>query len=99
MSQQLIPCVKGGQVAAFEVMRVDPAIASVIREGKVHQLDNMIYAGSASGMQTMDGDILRLYNEGLITRENALMVFREPRRAVPEAALGTAVSRGRWPWA
>lgn len=78
VSQQLIPCVKGGQVAAFEVMRVDPAIASVIREGKVHQLDNMIYAGSASGMQTMDGDILRLYNEGLITRENALMYSVNP---------------------
>ena len=78
VSQQLIPSVKGGQVAAFEVMRVDPAIASVIREGKVHQLDNMIYAGSASGMQTMDGDILRLYNEGLITRENALMYSVNP---------------------
>lgn len=65
-------------MAAFEVMRVDPAIASVIREGKVHQLDNMIYAGSASGMQTMDGDILRLYNEGLITRENALMYSVNP---------------------
>ena len=65
-------------VSAFEVMRVDPAIASVIREGKVHQLDNMIYAGSASGMQTMDGDILRLYNEGLITRENALMYSVNP---------------------
>ena len=29
-------------------------------------------------MQTMDGDILRLYNEGLITRENALMYSVNP---------------------
>ena len=37
VSQQLIPCVDGSLVPAFEIMRVDPAIASVIRDGKVHQ--------------------------------------------------------------
>lgn len=78
VSQQLIPGVHGELVPAFEVMKVDPAIASVIREGKVHQLDNMIYAGAASGMQTMDGDILRLYQAGRISRENALMYCVNP---------------------
>lgn len=78
VSQQLIPCVDGSLVPAFEIMRVDPAIASVIRDGKVHQLDNMIYAGSTSGMQTMDGDLLRLYSEGRISRENALLYCINP---------------------
>ena len=78
VSQQLIPGMDGALVPAFEIMRVDPAIASVIRDGKVHQLDNMIFAGSANGMQTMDGDILRLYNEGRISRENAMMYCVNP---------------------
>ena len=72
VSQQLIPAVGGGMVPAFEIMVVDNAIANMIRENKVYQMDNMIYAGTAQGMTTMDGDILRLYRAGRITRENAL---------------------------
>lgn len=78
VSQQLIPTVDGGLVAAFEVMMVDNAIANMIREGKVHQMDNVIYAGAAQGMVTMDNDILRLYKEGRISRENALLYAVTP---------------------
>lgn len=78
VSQQLIPSVQGGLVPAFEVMIVDNAIANMIREGKVHQMDNVIYAGAAQGMITMDNDILRLYKQGTITRENALMYAINP---------------------
>ena len=78
VSQQLIPCIQGGLVPAFEVMIVDSAIANMIREGKVHQMDNVIYAGADQGMVTMDNDILRLYREGKITRDNALMYAINP---------------------
>lgn len=78
VSQQLIPSIKGGMVPAFEIMMVDNAIANMIREGKVHQMDNAIYAGAAQGMVTMDNDILRLYREGTITKENALMYAISP---------------------
>ncbi|MEG2949756.1 MAG: PilT/PilU family type 4a pilus ATPase [Clostridia bacterium] len=78
VSQQLIPTVDGGIVPAFEVMLVDNAISNMIREGKVHQMDNVIYAGAAQGMITMDNDILRLYREGKITRENALLYAINP---------------------
>lgn len=73
VSQQLIPSKDGGLVAAFEIMFVNSAIRNMIRESKVFQMDNVIYAGSNEGMRTMDSDILRLYNEGLITSENALL--------------------------
>lgn len=78
VSQQLIPAVDGGIAPAFEVMIVDNAIANMIREGKAHQMDNVIYAGASRGMMTMDGDILRLYQAGRITRENALMYAINP---------------------
>ena len=78
VSQQLIPTVDGGVVAAFEIMLVDHAIANMIREGKVHQMDNAIYAGAAQGMITMDNDILRLFKAGRITRDNALMYATNP---------------------
>ena len=78
VSQQLIPSTDGGIAPAFEVMIVDNAISNMIREGKTHQMDNVIYAGAAQGMMTMDGDILRLYREGRITRENALLYAINP---------------------
>lgn len=78
VSQQLIPTTDGGIVPAFEVMMVDNAISNMIREGKVHQMDNVIYAGAAQGMITMDNDILRLYREGRISRENALLYAINP---------------------
>ncbi len=73
VSQQLIPTTDGGLVAAFEVMQVNDAIANMIREGKVHQMDNVIYAGAAQGMFTMDSEIMKLYKAGRISKENALL--------------------------
>ena len=71
--QQLVPKADGGLVPVFEVMKSTPAIANMIREGKLHQLDSAMQAGSADGMCTMDGSLLQLYNDGIITKETALV--------------------------
>ncbi|MCL1963766.1 MAG: PilT/PilU family type 4a pilus ATPase [Firmicutes bacterium] len=73
VSQQLIPTVDGGLTPAFEIMIANSAIQNMIREGKVHQMDNVIYAGVSEGMVTMDADILRLCQQKRISRENALL--------------------------
>ena len=71
--QQLVPSVDGGQVAVFEIMKSTPAIQNMIREGKLHQLDSAMQAGAAEGMCTMDGSLLKLYRQGVISRETALV--------------------------
>ena len=73
VSQQLIPSLNGGIVPAFEVMLVNNAISNMIRENKTAQMDNVIYAGASEGMISMDNDILRLYREKQISRDNALL--------------------------
>lgn len=78
VSQQLIPAKDGGREPAFEIMRVTSAIQNMIREGKAYQMDNVIYGGAAQGMRTMDADLLRLYNEGRIGREDALLYATNP---------------------
>ena len=60
------------QLVAFEVMYTNPAIKNMIREAKSHQLDAAIQAGAAEGMCTMDTSLLRLYQQGRITRDTAL---------------------------
>lgn len=78
VSQQLIPTVDGGLTPAFEIMLANSAIRSLIRDGKVHQMDNVIYSGADEGMITMDADLLRLYKEGIISKENAMFYCTNP---------------------
>jgi twitching motility protein PilT len=72
VSQQMLPDKNGGMVPAFEIMHVNSAIRSMIRDNKSHQINNAIAAGKQDGMVTMDQAILDLYKQGLITRETAL---------------------------
>ncbi|MBQ3077169.1 MAG: PilT/PilU family type 4a pilus ATPase [Clostridia bacterium] len=72
VSQQLLPDVNGDLVPAYELMQMNNAIRSMIRDNKGHQIDNAIAAGAAEGMFSMDQSILALYKAGQITRETAL---------------------------
>ena len=71
--QQLVPSVDGGQLPVFEIMKSTVAISNMIREDKLHQLESTMQAGSADGMCTMDGSLLKLWREGKITKDTALL--------------------------
>ena len=70
--QQLVTTVDGHLTPVFEVMKTNPAIQNMIREGKLHQLDSAMQAASQDGMITMDGSLLNLYNQKKISRETVL---------------------------
>ncbi|MGI6124457.1 MAG: type IV pilus twitching motility protein PilT [Acetivibrionales bacterium] len=73
ISQQLLPTIDGkGRIAAIEYMRDTPAIRSMIRDGKEHQIYSAIQTGQSQGMQTMDQALLKLYSQGKISRESVL---------------------------
>ncbi len=73
LSQQLIRHRSGeGRVAAAELMVVNPAIRNLIREGKTHQIYSSIQTGGKLGMQAMDDQLRKLYQEGSITYEDTL---------------------------
>ena len=72
VSQQMLPDKNGGMVPAFEVMHVNSAIRSMIRDNKSHQITNTMAASNQEGMITMDQAIVELYRAGLITKETAL---------------------------
>ena len=78
VSQRLVPTVDGGRVAVFEVMTVNPAIQNMIRDGRTHQIDNVIYGGSDKTMLSMDAELTRLFRERRITRETALLYAANP---------------------
>ena len=72
ISQQLIPTVDGGVQPAFEIMFLNNAIRNMIRESKIHQIDGIIATSQEEGMITMDNSLIKLYRDGVISRENAI---------------------------
>ncbi len=73
ISQQLIPKADGrGRVGAFEVLHVNLAVRTLIRDGKTHQLPSIMQTGRRQGMMTMDEAIIQLVRDRKITPQMAL---------------------------
>ena len=89
LCQALVPKADGsGRVAAVEVMLANPAVKNLIREGKIHQLPNVIRTHTQLGMELLDQSLVRLYRDGVISHEN-LLAFGNERDEI-EKLTGTA---------
>ena len=78
--QTLLPTAdRQSRVAAFEIMIATPAIRSLIREGKTHQLPTEIQQGGELGMQALDGHLVQLLLSGKVTYEEALLKCGNPK--------------------
>lgn len=80
VSQQLLPDCHGGMVPACEILHLNSAVRSLIRDNKNHQIDNIIASGSKEGMCSMDRAIAALYRAGKITEETALEFADHPEQ-------------------
>jgi len=71
VSQRLIPKIGGGRAVAAEVMVATPAIRNTIREGKTHQINNIIQISADKGMTSIDKSLSSLVRNGEILFEDA----------------------------
>jgi twitching motility protein PilT len=72
IAQQLLKTRDGrGRCAAIEVLIGSSALASIIREGKITQVDSLIQTGKSLGMQSMDSHLHELVTTGRISKEAA----------------------------
>lgn len=78
VSQRLIPSKKSGVVPAVEIMLGSDAVRSLIREGKSHQLDNVIGTSSNIGMIGLDSSLALLVHREDITEEEAMKFSVSP---------------------
>jgi twitching motility protein PilU len=73
ISQRLIPLKEGkGRIAAVEVMLNSPLIADLIFKGEVHEIKELMKRSRELGMQTFDQHLFELYDNGIISYEDAL---------------------------
>ena len=73
VSQQLLPKLGGGRVAALEIMTGISAVKNLIREGKTHQMYSVIETSSNVGMVTMDKYLAGLVKQGMVSYEECMM--------------------------
>ena len=72
VSQQLLPTKhKPGRVAALEVLINTSAVANLIRQGKLDQLETAMQAGGKLGMQTMDSALMALVERAYVSGREA----------------------------
>ena len=80
ISQTLLPRIDtGGRIAAFEVMVATPAIRTLVREGKTHQIYSDIQSGGEHGMVSLDQYLIDLLKKRCIAYDDAVAKSSNPR--------------------
>lgn len=74
ITQCLLPRIDGnGRMAATELLLGTDGVLNLMREGKTHQMSNMMQNSGGTGMHTLNMDLVRLVQIGAITKETAIM--------------------------
>ena len=73
VSQRLVPRESGiGRMAAMEIMLNSPLIADLIFKGEVGQIKEIMAKSTRLGMQTFDQALFALYDDSVISYEEAM---------------------------
>lgn len=74
ISQRLIPTIEGKRCAAIEILLGTSSIQELIMKGDVKEIKEVMAKGSdTTGMQTFDDSLYKLYDEGKITQDQAII--------------------------
>jgi len=79
IAQRLVPSAdRSRRILASEVLIVNTAAKSNIRDHAFHQLVSVMQMGKREGMKTMDNALMQLYESGEITYDTALTNASDP---------------------
>jgi twitching motility protein PilT len=78
--QMLVPGTKKGRVLVTEVLNITPAIRSLIRDDKLHQIEGIMEVSSKFGMITLNARLAELYRSRQIDKETALTSSQNPEQ-------------------
>ena len=81
-SMRLVPTLSGSRVVAFELLLGSPAVKTVVREGKTHQIDNIIQTSQEVGMSSLELSLARLVKDGVVALDIARSFCLRPDEMV-----------------
>jgi twitching motility protein PilT len=79
VAQRLVPRIGGGMVAAFEILIANHPVRNIIREGKTHQLPNLITTNQSEGMCSLETSLADLVSAEIVTFDDALGISAHPK--------------------
>lgn len=71
LSMRLVPAIGGGRLPAMEVLLSNSAVQATIRDGKTHQIDNIIQTSARDGMFLFEASLADLVRSGRISLDVA----------------------------
>jgi twitching motility protein PilT len=69
-----------GRVCGREIMFVNAPISNLIREAKIHQINNAIGTHYAEGMMLLDDALLGLYEKDLVEYVDVVTRIQDPEK-------------------
>jgi len=78
-SQRLVPRISGGLIPAYELLINNNAVANLIREKRIHEINTVIETSSGDGMIDMNRSLAELVRAGEITTESAYLNSFDPK--------------------
>ena len=82
ISQVLLPRRDGtGRVAGREILLVNGSVSNLIRENKIHQVNNVITGGTREGMCLMDDSLIGLLSDGTLNASDVVPRLQDPMKA------------------
>ncbi len=87
IAQNLCRKIRGGRVAALEVLIVTPAVGNLIREAKTFQIPSMMQVGKVAGMVTLNDALMDLVTKKIVAADEAYA------KAVDKAGFEAALKR------
>ncbi len=87
VAQNLLKRIGGGRVAALEILVSSPAVANLIREGKMHQIASSMQTGKAAGNRLLNDSLADLVSRRVVDSEEALS------KAVDKAELAKRIGQ------
>jgi twitching motility protein PilT len=84
VAQQLCPTKDGkGRCAAVEILTYEKSLPNIIRTGKIASLNSLIELNGKVGMQTMDQCLMKYFEAGKISAEQAYLKANDKKRFQP----------------
>ncbi|PID61683.1 MAG: twitching motility protein PilT [Ignavibacteriae bacterium] len=80
VSQKLVPGIDGKFVLAKEVLVVTQSVKAAIKNNNTSEIYLMMNQGGQQGMMTMEQDLMRLYKERKISKENVIAFANNKNR-------------------
>ncbi len=71
VAQRLVPAKTGGRIPATEILLATSAVKNIIREGKTHQIDNVIQTSGELGMMSLESSLAYWVKSGEMDLQTA----------------------------